>query len=192
MPGDQDASRGSLYLALVVANTTVPPIVYHTVTAEAVAAIPTQAETRADSGERLGALFDAHHQRLYRLARRLSRSAEDARDVVQDTFLRAARTPASVPVGMPNEEAWLVRGDAARPLRPPDVAAAVVARALVRRALASLPPRRRAIVVLHELEGAGISEIARLLGVAAVTVRWHLARGRRDMARTIETLGEQR
>ena len=70
MPGDQDASRGSLYLALVVANTTVPPIVYHTVTAEAVAAIPTQAETRADSGERLGALFDAHHQRLYRLARR--------------------------------------------------------------------------------------------------------------------------
>ena len=36
-----------------------------------------------DAVERVGLLFDTHHQRLYRLARRLSRSADDARDLVQ-------------------------------------------------------------------------------------------------------------
>jgi RNA polymerase sigma-70 factor (ECF subfamily) len=61
------------------------------------------------AADRLGALFDAHHQRLYRLARRMSRSADEARDLVQDTFLRAARAPGSVPSGASAEEAWLVR-----------------------------------------------------------------------------------
>ena len=53
-------------------------------------------------------------------------------------------------------------------------------------ALNRLPPRRRAILVLYELEGAAIPAIARLLGVSAVTVRWHLSIGRREMARVLE------
>ena len=64
---------------------------------------------RDDVTGRLGSLFDTHHQRLYRLARRLSRSTEDARDLVQETFLRAARSPDSIPEGVSREEAWLVR-----------------------------------------------------------------------------------
>src|ERR1039458_3378954 len=59
--------------------------------------------------ERLASLFDAHHNRLYRLARRLAPSADDALDLVQDTFLKAARFPKSIPFGTANEEAWLVR-----------------------------------------------------------------------------------
>src|SRR5262245_31061847 len=62
-----------------------------------------------DPAVRLAALFDAHHERLYRLARRLSGHADDARDLVQETFLRAAKSPESVPVGAASEEAWLVR-----------------------------------------------------------------------------------
>src|SRR5688500_17570631 len=59
--------------------------------------------------ERLGALFDAHHQRLYRLARRMLRDPDAARDLVQETFLRAARSPGAIPMGLNDEEAWLVR-----------------------------------------------------------------------------------
>jgi RNA polymerase sigma factor (sigma-70 family) len=62
-----------------------------------------------DLAARVGALFDVHHQRLFRIARRLSRSTEDARDLVQETFLRAARSPSSIPTGVSHEEAWLVR-----------------------------------------------------------------------------------
>ena len=50
-------------------------------------------------------------------------------------------------------------------------------------ALDALPPRRRAVLVMYELEGATISAIAGLLGVTPVTVRWHLSRGRRDMVK---------
>jgi hypothetical protein len=35
-------------------------------------------------------------------------TADDALDLVQDTFLRAARTPRSIPSGFAAEEAWLV------------------------------------------------------------------------------------
>jgi RNA polymerase sigma-70 factor (ECF subfamily) len=53
------------------------------------------------------------------------------------------------------------------------------------RALRTLSPRRRAVLVLHELEGLGIADIAKMLGISAVTVRWHLSVGRRELARVI-------
>jgi DNA-directed RNA polymerase specialized sigma24 family protein len=43
------------------------------------------------------------------------------------------------------------------------------------------------VIVLHELEGASAATIATLLGITSVTVRWHLARGRRDLARALAT-----
>jgi RNA polymerase sigma factor (sigma-70 family) len=163
---------------------------------------------------RLGALFDAHHQRLYRLARRMSRNADDARDLVQETFLRAARSPRSIPEGGAGEEAWLVRvlvnlcrdrwrqratrhrldalSDPWLPVTTPDPEAALVARSVVQRALAVLAPRRRAVVVMHELEGMSIDTIARTLGIAAVTVRWHLSRGRLQLVQVIQSQGNEK
>jgi RNA polymerase sigma factor (sigma-70 family) len=162
-----------------------------------------------DFSRRLGTLFDTHQQRLFRLARRLSGSSEDARDVVQETFLRAARSPGSVPYGAPNEEAWLVRvlinicrdrwrrlavqrnGAASGELDPThqgaDPEPALIARSLVQQALGQLVPKRRAILVMYELEGMPIPAIAKLLGVSAVTVRWHLSIGRREMAKILES-----
>jgi len=157
------------------------------------------------SSDRVAALFDAHHQRIYRLARRMTSSADDALDLVQETFLRAARAPRSIPEGDSREEAWLVRvlvnlrRDEWRKaavrrqhaeLRSeahaePDHGAAVIARTTIWRALDVLPPRRRAVIVMHELEGLAVSTIASQLGITAITVRWHLAAGRRDLTRAL-------
>jgi RNA polymerase sigma-70 factor (ECF subfamily) len=155
--------------------------------------------------ERLPALFDAHADRLYRLARRLTSSADDALDLVQDTFLRAVRSPASIPRDSRGEEAWLVRilinirrdqwrKDAVRkrhepvvhpPDQPQDPEKTLLTRAAVWRALDALSPRRRAIVVMAEIDGLPVSGIAALLGISAITVRWHLSRGRRELTRRL-------
>jgi RNA polymerase sigma-70 factor (ECF subfamily) len=169
--------------------------------------------TRAeDPADRLGALFDAHQARLYRLARRMLADAEEARDLVQEAFLRAARHLGSVPADDGGAGAWLTRvvvnlcrdrgrrlevrrRAAATVLRPVEAApdsgpeSRAVARTAVQTALAALPPRRRAVVVLHELEERPVAEIARLLGLARVTVRWHLATGRRDLAARLSSGG---
>src|SRR5262245_27763427 len=62
-----------------------------------------------DSGERLAALFDDHHDRLYRLARRLAADRDVALDLVQEAYLKAARSISKAPIGSAREEAWLVR-----------------------------------------------------------------------------------
>jgi len=163
-----------------------------------------------DPIERLASLFDVHHDRLYRLARRLAPSSDDALDLVQETFLRAARVPESVPVGTANEEAWLVRvlinirrdqwrkksvrdhhdkaefGGSHSGSGGRDPEAALIAKSAVWQALNVLPLRRRAIVVMYELEGLAIPAIAALLGISVITVRWHLSMGRRDLASALK------
>ena len=163
--------------------------------------------TSEGAGGRVAALFDAHEERLYRLARRLTSSADEARDLVQETFLRAAASPASVPVGHGREEGWLVRvlvnirrdqwrRAAVRTRSVPTLRASVVdkcstqesaliAKEAVWSALDVLAPRRRAIVIMYELDGTSLAAIAALLGVSTMTVRWHLSMGRRDLKRIL-------
>jgi len=143
-----------------------------------------------DPGARLGALFDLHHQRLYRLARRLSRGSEDAHDLVQETFLRAAKSPHSIPEGRASEEAWLVRiliNICRDRWRWSAVRTKAVADGHVQAPGAASPePALIArAMVQHALEGVPVRRIASLLGMAAVTVRWHLSMGRREMARIL-------
>jgi RNA polymerase sigma-70 factor (ECF subfamily) len=161
---------------------------------------------QADPVERLGDLFDAHQPRLYGLARRLSRDPEEARDLVQETFLRAARSPASIPDSEKGAEAWLVRilvnlcrdrwrrlkvrreagpqptwsmGSAANP------ESMASARSAVQAALGRLRPKTRAILVMHEIEGRSKSDIAALMGLSEVTVRWHVATGRSKLRKEL-------
>jgi RNA polymerase sigma-70 factor (ECF subfamily) len=162
-----------------------------------------------DLTARLASLFDTHYDRLYRLARRLVTSQDDALDLVQETFLRAARSPQSVPEGSASEEeAWLVRTlinlrrdqwrksevrqryDATvtdltvHTSQNPETS--LIAKHAIWSALDLLPPRRRAILVLYELEALAVPSIASLLGISAITVRWHLSGGRRDLARILK------
>jgi RNA polymerase sigma-70 factor (ECF subfamily) len=181
-----------------------------TMIARTVALVSSSETAQMDQARRLEELFDKHHQRLYRLARRLSATHDDARDLVQETCLRAAQKPTSVPAGMSSEEAWLVRvlinlcrdrwrQQAVRQRVPASAyetpattssgEGALIARTTIWRALELLPPRRRAVLVMCELEGLSIPSVARTLGVNAVTVRWHLSRGRRELAKAIGMQG---
>jgi RNA polymerase sigma-70 factor (ECF subfamily) len=67
----------------------------------------------------------------------------------------------------------------------PTAEGAAVARATVRKALLRLPARRRAVIVLRELEGLDTGEVARTLGMSRVTVRWHLHAARKDLRRIL-------
>jgi RNA polymerase sigma-70 factor (ECF subfamily) len=179
-------------------------VVYTGVIAEAVTDVTPGEAAASPVSERVARLFDTHHQRLYRLARRMSPNADDAKDLLQETFLRVVRASSSVPVGASSEEAWLVRimvnacrtrwhqkatrsrldalharGDTQLATANPE--AALVSRSVVWHALSQLAPRRRAVIVMCELEGLAVSTVATQLGVAAVTVRWHLSRGRREL-----------
>lgn len=173
---------------------------------------PAESDAPADPVDRLAALFDAHHAALYRMARRMVSDAEEARDLVQEAFLRAARRPPRIPPDEAGARAWLTRvvvnlcrdrrrrlevrrRAASTVLRPveasseSDPESRALARTTVQAALAELPPRRRAVVVLHELEEQPVAEIARLLGLARVTVRWHLAAGRKHLAAILTSGG---
>ncbi len=164
---------------------------------------PAAAESAAD---RLATLFELHHQRLYAIALRMAGDPDEARDLVQDSFLRAARAPQRVPAGAAAEP-WMVRvlvnlcRDRWRRLRvrrshrddipiPPQDSSPesrAIARATVRWALAQLPPRRRAVVVLRELEGLDAAATGRLLGLREATVRWHLSAARRQLRQILGT-----
>ena len=167
----------------------------------------------ASDRERLSVLFDTHEDKLYRLARRLTASADQAEDLLQDTFLKAAGAIASIPVESPNAEAWLTRvlvntrrdqwrkngvRQRAAPLLQRGIAApasdaesALITKRAVWAALDGLSPRRRAIVILSELDGMTPDAIAAVFGVASMTVRWHLSLARRELRRVLAPFMER-
>lgn len=163
----------------------------------------------AKSEGRVHELFERHHARLFALALRMVREREDAKDLVQETYLRAARYEAKVPGGASAAEAWLVRvlinlvRDQSRRRKvrrgvqtlvtdnrlaqrkepsKQNMESALVARHSVARALRELPVKRRAVVVMAYLEERTTAEIAELMGMQSVTVRWHLSLARRTLA----------
>jgi RNA polymerase sigma-70 factor, ECF subfamily len=158
------------------------------------------------AGDPLEQLFTGQQSRLFRLARRLCASHEEAKDLVQQTFVRVLSSSSPLPPDRDGQESWLVttmvnlardqgrrrvvsarvasvHAQPAEPLADPE--SAYLARIAVERALGVLDARRRAIVVLHYLEGMAVARIAAMLGVSAITVRWHLARARRQLAASL-------
>ena len=160
-----------------------------------------------DPSERLRHLFELHHTRLYRFALRLTRRDDEAMDLVQDAFVRAARDASRIPSSDDAAMSWLVRvvvnlardrhrramvrelfGQLHR-AEPHDPTPALDAAQTVRAALMSLSPRQRAVVALHHLDGESVDGIASMLGLARVTVRWHLAAARQCLAQLLRVKG---
>jgi DNA-directed RNA polymerase specialized sigma24 family protein len=92
-----------------------------------------------------------------------------------------------------------VRNRAAGALRaepivyPSSLESALIAKRTVWAGLDRLHPRRRAIVVMHELEGMAYPAIAASLGITTISVRWHLSMARRELRAVLRTqIGDTR
>lgn len=156
--------------------------------------------TTAADDDRLARLYDRYSARLFRFALRVARDDAEAKDFVHDAFLRAARDLSRIPAEDDAAMPWLIRvvvnlaRDRHRRVRVREAFArlwraeshdpqpALDAGATVRAALAELPPRQRAVIVLHHLDGEPVADIAATLGLAQATVRWHLAAARKRLA----------
>lgn len=154
-----------------------------------------------------GMLVRIHQRRAYGIARAIVLTHEDAEDAVQEGFLHAyramARFDAAYPFG-----AWLARIVAnasldlvrRRRVRATQEIPATVAlpfsdpaerselRSRLNAALAELPPRQRAVLVLHDVEGYRHAEIGGMLGVPEGTARSDLHHARVAMRRALDDL----
>src|SRR5262249_12348509 len=148
----------------------------------------------------------SHQRRVISLAWRLLGNREDARDAAQETFLRVYKSfgrfdPAQdfngwlyrIAVNVCRDmarkrrgnlyslEAPVEAGAIAEPARPPDTESAgrdAPRQTDLKRALATLPEKERAAIVLRDLEGFETEEVARILGSSPTTVRSQICSAR--------------
>ncbi|AEB47959.1 RNA polymerase sigma factor SigM [Micromonospora gifhornensis] len=158
-----------------------------------------------------GELFQRHRDRLWAVALRTLGDREEAADALQDAMLSAHRAAArfrgdaavttwlhrivvnacldrirrrqahpTVPlpdgVREPSDGHGTGGVEPAAPVRDHDTAL------VVREALATLPIEQRAALVLVDVQGYPVAEVARILGVAEGTVKSRCARGRARLA----------
>jgi RNA polymerase sigma-70 factor (ECF subfamily) len=159
----------------------------------------------------LGRIFEEHHARLCRAAYRITGSASDAEDVLQNVFLRLARTGDGPEPGgnlegylyraAINTAVDLVRARRRQPTSGPDSEAAIERtasgagpgdeielRGWLRQALVSLSPRQAEMFVLRYLEGYDNREIAQLLDTSRAVVAVSLFRARRQLQKELGAL----
>ena len=151
-----------------------------------------------------------HLNAAHNLARWLIGNEEDARDMVQEAYLRAFKFFGGFRGG--DSRAWIlkiVRNTAYSWLQrrskfermveseeemekfedvsvnPTQLLARNATIEMVRAAIAQLLPEFREAIVLREMEGFAYKEIADITGVRIGTVMSRLARGRRDLLRIL-------
>jgi RNA polymerase sigma-70 factor (ECF subfamily) len=154
--------------------------------------------------EAFAELVRSHHRRAYAVARAIVLDHHDAEDAVQDGFLHAYRALARFRTGEPFG-AWVHRivanaaldlqrrrkvrrtsvllDSVALPFRDP--AESDELRRRLAAALAELPPRQRAVIVLHDVEGFRHAEIGDMLGIPEGTARSDLHHARAALRRLL-------
>jgi RNA polymerase sigma factor (sigma-70 family) len=155
-----------------------------------------------------------HLKSAYNLAKWLTRSHEDAEEIVQDAFLRAFSAfesfrgedakPWLLTIVRNTSMTWMKRNRNARatiafeealedPIeRSPDPEEGLLIscdREQVRHALEQLPSDFREVVILREMEGLSYKEISATIGVPLGTVMSRLSRGRDWLRRILSTPG---
>ena len=165
---------------------------------------PANSRTQTADADAFEALYTEHAGRVYALCLRLTSNPVEARELTQDTFVRAWEALPSFR-GDANLTTWLHRiavnamlmqrrsnrrrlsrvslaeddredGDVVPEgsVAPADVGSAID----LERAIAALPPGVRRAFVMHDVEGYSHEEIARMTGLAAGTLRAQLHRAR--------------
>lgn len=154
--------------------------------------------------------------RVYGTALHYLRSPEDARDVAQEVFVRLYRHLGSIEFeDEPGFVAWLLqttrnasfdrlRQIRSRPPRadvpaeeagladeapsPEETSLAEARQALVHRALAELSDLNREILLLKEIQGLDIRQVAEILHIPLGTVKSRASRARVELARRVLAL----
>ncbi|RQX00725.1 RNA polymerase sigma factor SigM [Micromonospora inaquosa] len=164
----------------------------------------------AGDGDAFAELFHRHRDRLWAVALRTLGDREEAADALQDALLSAHRAAARFR-GDSAVTTWLHRivvnacldrirrrqahptvplpdgnraedGSGTGRLEPAAPATDHDTVLVVREALAALPVEQRAALVLVDVQGYSVAEVARILGVAEGTVKSRCARGRARLA----------
>jgi RNA polymerase sigma factor (sigma-70 family) len=143
--------------------------------------------------------FEQQHERLFRALWLLTRNRQEAEEVMQDAFLQLWERWDRL-IGGPDPVGYLYRTamnvwrsrlrraavaarKATHRIPPDDEIAEVEGRDAVVRALAPLPPRQRAAIVLMDVLDLSSEEAGEVLGIRSVTVRVLAARARAALAK---------
>jgi len=154
----------------------------------------------AGDSDAFGTLFSRHSGRLWAVALRTVGDPEDAADALQEAMISAFRRAGDFR-GDSAVSTWLHRivvnaavdrlrrrptrtvswpsdPDELEPFFTPGAADATETRLDVDAALRMLPPQQRAALVLVDMMGYPVAEVAAILGVSQGTVKSRCARGR--------------
>jgi RNA polymerase sigma-70 factor (ECF subfamily) len=155
---------------------------------------------QAGNPDAFEAIYRAHAGRVYALCLRMTADQAAAAELTQDVFVRAWEKLEAFR-GESAFGSWLHRiavnevlmtartarrrgeeplGEDEGPIPPPTTRAGEPELTLdLERAIASLPPMARQVLVLHDLEGYEHAEIGGMLGIAEGTSKAHWFRARR-------------
>ncbi len=162
----------------------------------------------------------SHRRRIYSLSYRFTRCRSEAEDLTQDVFVRIYQTLNSYRGESGGLSNWLIRvarnllidryREARRMVRfdpiretelsindthapnPLQCLASDETGARVHTALHRLSPENRNVIVLRELDGLALHEVAAILHIPLGTVKSRLIRGRRELGRILRRPANRR
>ena len=166
------------------------------------------ARVQAGDSAAFDLLVQRHLPKARLVARRLTQNADDADDLVQEAFLRALDRIATfnlskafdpwftrllMNLGTDWRRKQTVRRTEAHDMetfaggsRPDRETERSELRVSLQRALDRLPARQRLIVQLFEIDGHSTEEVAEMLQLTQVTVRWHLHQARKSLRESLK------